>query len=146
MFATTFVTLVIAMFGASQGGSEPWKEGQLIEPATLAARLADPRATKPAILYVGPKLLFRTHIPGAVFAGPGGQSNGLDLLKQAAAKLPRDREVVIYCGCCPWKQCPNIRPAFRVLDEMGFKQVKVLTLPTSFLQDWMEKGLPVEKQ
>jgi hypothetical protein len=29
---------------------------------------------------------------------------------------------------------------------MGFKQVRVLTLPTSFLQDWMEKGFPVEKE
>ena len=146
MYATTFATLLIALFGALQSGSDPWKEAQLVEPATLAARLADARATKPAILYVGPKLLYRTHIPGAVFAGPGGQANGLELLKQAAAKLPRDRDVVIYCGCCPWKVCPNIRPAFRVLDEMGFKQVKVLTLPTSFLADWIDKGFPVEKQ
>jgi hypothetical protein len=146
MFGTTLVALLLALFGAPQGGSEPWKDAQLIEPAVLAARLADARAAKPAILYVGPKLLYRTHIPGAVFAGPGGQANGIELLKQSASKLPRDGEVVIYCGCCPWKQCPNIRPAFRVLGEMGFKQVRVLTLPISFLQDWMEKGFPVEKE
>jgi len=145
MLGTTLVTLLIALFGAPQSGSEPWKETQLIEPAILAARLADARAAKPAILYVGPKLLFRAHIPGALFAGPTGQQNGLELFKQAAAKLPRDREVVIYCGCCPWKQCPNIRPAFRVLHEMKFEKVKVLTLPTRFQQDWMEKGFPVEK-
>lgn len=146
MLSTTVAALLISLIGSPQGGSEPWKEAQLIEPAVLAARLADARATKPAILYVGPKLLYRAHIPGAVFAGPTGQQNGLELFKQAAAKMPRDKEVVIYCGCCPWKQCPNIRPAFRVLGEMGFKQVRVLTLPTSFLQDWMEKGFPVEKE
>lgn len=146
MLSTTIAALLISLIGSPQGGSEPWKEAQLIEPAVLAARLADARATKPAILYVGPKLLYRARIPGAVFAGPTGQQNGLELFKQAAAKLPRDKEVVIYCGCCPWKQCPNIRPAFRVLGEMGFKQVRVLTLPTSFLQDWMEKGFPVEKE
>lgn len=146
MLETTLVTLLIALFGAPQGGSEPWNKAQLIEPAVLAARLADARSAKPAILYVGPRLLFRAHIPGAVFAGPGGQSNGLELLKQVAAKLPRGREVVIYCGCCPWKACPNIRPAFRVLGEMGFRQVKVLTLPTNFLTDWIDKGFPVEKQ
>jgi 3-mercaptopyruvate sulfurtransferase SseA len=146
MLATTLVTLLIALFGTTQDGSEPWKETQLIEPAALASRLADARSAKPTILYVGPKLLYRAHIPGALLAGPAGQGSGLDLLKQAAGKLPHDREVVIYCGCCPWKQCPNIRPAFRVLGEMGFKQVKVLTLPTSFLKDWMEKDYPVEKE
>ncbi len=145
MLSITIVPLLIALLGAPQGGSEPWKEAQLIEPAVLAARLTDAHATKPAILYVGPKLLYRTHIPGALFAGPTAQQNGLELFKQAASKLPRDREVVIYCGCCPWKQCPNIRPAFRVLGEMKFEKFKVLTLPTSFLQDWMEKGFPVEK-
>jgi len=146
MLSTTFFTLLIALFGAPQGGSEPWKEAQLIEPSVLAARLADARAAKPAILYVGPKLLYRAHIPGAVFAGPTGQKSGLELFKEAAAKLPRDREVIIYCGCCPWKQCPNIRPAFRVLNEMKFEKVKLLVLPTSFLTDWTDKGFPVEKQ
>src|SRR5690242_1976062 len=146
MLGTTLVTLFLALLGMPQDSSDPWKESQLIEPAALASRLADAKAAKPAILFVGPKLLYRAHIPGAALAGPTNQTAGLDLLKQAAAKLPREKEVIIYCGCCPWKMCPNIRPAFRVLGEMGFKQVKVLTLPTSFLKDWMEKDYPVEKE
>jgi hypothetical protein len=146
MLKATLVTLLIAGSGAAQGVAEPWKEAQLIEPAALAARLSDSRSAKPAILYVGPRLLYRTRIPGALLAGPAGQPKGLELLKQAAAKLPHGREVVIYCGCCPWKDCPNIRPAFRALQEMGFEKVKVLTLPTSFLRDWMDKGFPVERE
>ncbi len=54
-----------------------------------------------------------------------------------------DREIV-YCGCCPIDKCPNLRPAFRVAREMGFKKVRVLKLPTSFGIDWVEKGYPFE--
>jgi hypothetical protein len=60
-------------------------------------------------------------------------------------KLPRERELVIYCGCCPWDKCPNLRPAFVMLHELGFRSVKVLSLPTSFLKDWIDKGYPVEQ-
>lgn len=60
-------------------------------------------------------------------------------------EIPLTREIVLYCGCCPWRDCPNIRPAFRVFRELGFTRVKVLYLPASFAQDWVEKGFPVEK-
>jgi thiosulfate/3-mercaptopyruvate sulfurtransferase len=45
-----------------------------------------------------------------VFAGPGREASGLELLKAAVEKLPRDREIVIYC-CFPWDRCPNVKPA-----------------------------------
>jgi len=114
----------------------------LIQPKELAAV---PREKAPAVLYVGPNVLYRSkHIPGSVFAGPGNTAQGLDLLKAAAEKLPRTQEIVIYCGCCPWDRCPNIKPAIEALRAMGFPKVKALYLPTGFKVDWIDKQLPVE--
>ena len=146
--ATTFVLPIffLAFDNAAAQPAEPWTEAQLIQPAALAARLKDSGAAKPKILYVGPQVLYRgNHIPNAQFVGMAARLQGLEALRQAAAALPREEEVVIYCGCCPWKECPNIRPAFRLLQQMGFKQAKVLALPTNFLKDWIEKGYPIVK-
>ncbi len=115
-----------------------------IQPKDLAAALAS-KGSKPAVLYVGPNVLYRSkHIPGAVFAGPGNRPEGLTLLKVAVKDLPRDREIVIYCGCCPWDHCPNIHPAFDTLQQMGFKRVKAMYVPLSFKSDWIDRGYPVE--
>jgi hypothetical protein len=113
----------------------------LIQPAELAGKLS----SKPAVFYVGPNVLFRSkHIPAAVYAGPGSKPEGLELLKNAVAKLPHDSEIVIYCGCCPWDRCPNIKPAMAMLQEMGFTRAKALNLPDSFKANWIDKGYPVE--
>jgi hypothetical protein len=124
--------------------ADPWTAEDLIQPADLATRLNGTSAPKPKIFYVGFAVLYRSkHIPAAEFTGPTAKQEGLETLRAAALKLPRTREIVIYCGCCPWDHCPNIRPAFLMLRELGFKRVKVLALPTSFLKDWIEKGYPV---
>ena len=113
----------------------------LIQPAELAAQLA----AKPAVFQVGPNVLYRSkHIPGAAYAGPGSKAEGIALLKEAVAKLPRDREIVIYCGCCPWDKCPNITPALAALKEMGFTRVKALYVAENFKANWIDKGYPVE--
>jgi hypothetical protein len=59
--------------------------------------------------------------------------------------MPRSTNLVIYCGCCPLEKCPNLRPAFIALHEMGFTNLRALILPTSFAVDWSDKGLPQEK-
>jgi rhodanese-related sulfurtransferase len=115
----------------------------VVEPKDLAASLA--KGPAPAIFQVGPNVLYRSkHIPGAVYAGPGSRAEGLDLLKAAAGKLPRDRQVVIYCGCCPWDHCPNVKPAMELLKSMGFAHVKAMYLPDSFKASWIDRGYPVE--
>ena len=117
----------------------------LIQPKDLAARLAS-GAAKPAIFYVGPNVLYRSkHIPGALYAGPAGKSEGLAVLKAAVEKLPRDRELVIYCGCCPWDHCPNIKPAIELLTQMGFTRVKAMYSGANFKTDWIDRGYPVEQ-
>jgi len=116
----------------------------LIQPADLAARLSS-KGAQPIIFHVGPNLLYRNkHIPGSIYAGPGSKPEGLELLKAAADKLPRDREVVLYCGCCPWDKCPNVTPAVALLKQMGFKHVQAMYVENTFAKDWTEKGYPIE--
>ena len=116
----------------------------LVQPKDLAESLAA-KGSKPAVLYVGPNVMYRSkHIPGSVFAGPGNRSDGLNLLKAAVKDLPRDKEIVIYCGCCPWDRCPNIQPAFETLKQMGYTRVKAMYAPIGFKTDWIDRGYPVE--
>ena len=115
-------------------------EMALVQPRDLTAQLAGPRVA-PAIFMVGPNVLYRSrHIPGAVYAGPGMSDAGLAMLKAELDKLPRDREVVVYCGCCPWDHCPNIKPALGLMKVMGFSKAKALYLGTGFKADWLDKG------
>ncbi|MBS1854942.1 MAG: rhodanese-like domain-containing protein [Acidobacteria bacterium] len=114
----------------------------LVQPKDLASQLP---MRAPVIIHVGPNVLYRSHhIPGSIFAGPGFSGQGIEMLKTAVAKLPRDREILLYCGCCPWDHCPNIKPAAEALRGMGFTKVKALYLATGFKADWIDKGLPVE--
>jgi thiosulfate/3-mercaptopyruvate sulfurtransferase len=116
----------------------------LVQPKDLAAQL-QAKGPKPLLLYVGFAVMYRKHIPAAILIGPTSRTQGLDALKAAAAGLPRDREVVIYCGCCPYEHCPNIKPATALLKEMGFTRVKALMIPTNFATDWVDRGYPVEE-
>jgi rhodanese-related sulfurtransferase len=116
----------------------------LIQPAELLPQF-NSKGDRPILFYIGPNVLFRSkHIPGSVFTGPGSNAAGLALLKQATGKFPRDREIVLYCGCCPWDRCPNVQPAIDALKEMGFTKVKALYLPAGFKADWIDKGYPAE--
>jgi thiosulfate/3-mercaptopyruvate sulfurtransferase len=119
---------------------------QLIQPEELAKVLQSSGAQKPIILNVGPHILYvHAHIPGAEYIGMGSKAEDLDKLRERAKSLPHDSLVVIYCGCCPWDRCPNIRPAYQELKKVGFKNLRVLYLADSFGIDWTQKGYPVAK-
>jgi thiosulfate/3-mercaptopyruvate sulfurtransferase len=118
----------------------------LVQPPDLAAQLAA-KGARPSVYMVGPNVLYRSkHIPGSVFAGPGQSEAGLAMLKAEASKLPRDREVVVYCGCCPWDRCPNIKPAMELMKQLGFTKARALYLPTGFKADWLDKGYASDMQ
>ena len=119
---------------------EPWTDKQLKEPAVLAAALADPKAPKQIIFNIGPV----QQIKGAISIGPTSAQANLDKLKKQLAKLPKEKEVIIYCGCCPFRRCPNVRPAFELLKQMKFTNAKLLNLSTSLNDDWISKGYPME--
>jgi thiosulfate/3-mercaptopyruvate sulfurtransferase len=126
---------------------DPWTAQALFQPPDLAVRLNAPKETKPAIFYVGFPVLYRgAHIRDAVLAGPGSKADGLDLLTHAVGKLPRNREIVLYCGCCPFQKCPNIRPAYKAVAALGFSRVKVLVIETNLHTDWVMKGYPVARE
>ena len=115
-----------------------------MQPAELAAMLKAGNA--PTILQVGFSVLYQqAHIPDAQYAGPANKDDGLLNLKSHVEALPLDKLVVIYCGCCPWTNCPTVKPAYEALHRMGFTKLKVLYIPNNFGQDWMYKGFPVEK-
>lgn len=126
-----------------RAAGDPWPKSELIEPAALAKELA-PNAEQLHIFCVTFPFLYRQkHIPHARFTGPAEKPEGLAKLRSAARDLPKDAAIVIYCGCCPMDKCPNIRPAYRTLQELGFTQIRVLDVPTNFHADWTVKGYPV---
>jgi hypothetical protein len=118
---------------------------QLIQPEEMNRVLQTRGAEKPLILQVGSRMMFeQAHIPGAEYAGQGSQSEGIQQLRGRVAALPHKTFIVLYCGCCPWNRCPNVGPAFQLLQGMGFTRVKVLYLADNFGDDWVNKGYAVE--
>jgi rhodanese-related sulfurtransferase len=119
---------------------------QLLQPDELNRLLHASGANKPLVLQVGSHMLFaQAHIAGAEYAGSGSQPDGLNQLRTRVALLPRKTFIVLYCGCCPWSRCPNVGPAFKLLQDMGFTNVKVLYIANNLGSDWVDKGYPVER-
>jgi thiosulfate/3-mercaptopyruvate sulfurtransferase len=125
---------------SAQSQSKPWTEDQLQDPEALANILRNPKASQPAIFNVGPM----ENIKGATYIGPTKEKANLEKLKQALAAVPRDKTVIIYCGCCPFKVCPNIRPAFELLKEMKFTKPKLLNLDHNLKTNWIDQGYPMQ--
>ena len=119
--------------------NEPWTKEQLLAPADLAKTFNDPLEIKPLIICVGPGALIKTSID----MGPAQKKENLDKLERELRKLPRDTNIVIYCGCCPFVKCPNIRPAFLLLNELKFSRHKLLNIEHNLRVDWINKGFPV---
>ena len=144
--ATRFLSSLVTAIIFAGGGfmccraDEPWTDKQLKDPAVLAAAIADSKAPRPIIFNIGPV----QQIKGAIAIGPASKNANLEKLKQQLAKLPVDKEVIIYCGCCPFSRCPNVRPAFELLQKMKFKNAKLLNLPSNLKDDWISKGYPLE--
>ena len=136
------VAFALAQDPAKQEDPLPPGSNQLIHSEELAQALKGAR--KPVVLYVGPKSIYaQAHIPGAENIGPVTRPEGMEKLHARAASLAKDSTVVIYCGCCAWDHCPNVRPAYAELKKAGFTNVRVLYLENSFGTNWKDKGLPV---
>jgi len=138
---TRLVEATGAMFPVYQATSLP--SSQLINPEELVKLL---RSEKPLIIQVGSHVLYQqAHIPGSEYIGPASSESGLQSLRKRVESLPRNKFIVIYCGCCPWSHCPNVKPADDALRAMGFTNVKVLYIANNFGADWVDKGYPVAK-
>jgi len=135
--STVVLFVLVVAFIKSQ--NEPWTSTQLESPEVLARTINDPKAEKPILYSVGPGAM----IKGSIDIGPAKDSANLAKLKQMLEHLPKDADIVIYCGCCPFVHCPNIWPAFMMLNQMKFTNHKLLNLEHNIKIDWINKGYPV---
>lgn len=149
LLAILFILILLpfpTLQGQEKKPADPWSSSETMQPGELAKMLTDKYTSVPTAVFVGFRSLYvGGHVPDAVFHGTASSEQGLAELKAWAESLSRDKELVIYCGCCPLDKCPNVRPAYTALKEMGFKKIRVLMLPTSFAVDWAEKGYPMQK-
>jgi len=145
LLVLSLVAITLFPSAVAQNPVNPWSLSQTVQPGDLLKELSEPK-TAPTVLFVGFQRLYAAgHIKGAQYHGTGGSIEGIAQIKSWAEPLPRSSNLVIYCGCCPMDRCPNIRPAFAALRDLGFTKLRVLVLPTSFEVDWAEKGFPYDK-
>ena len=137
--ALLFLLVITAAFAKKQ--TDPWRPDQLMAPKDLAAIINSSNDVKPLIINIGPV----NSILGAVETGPANKAENLKALKKLLVDEKKDREIVIYCGCCPYNHCPNIRPAFSLLNSMKFTNHKLLDLPHNLKVDWIDQGYPLNK-
>lgn len=121
------------------GVSNPWTTKQVIEPSILASIINDAKLDKPLILNIGAV----EDIKSAKHIGAVSEAENMKKLNGAVHLLPKNTAIVVYCGCCPFNKCPNIRPAFTALQKEGFTDIKVLDLPTNLKVNWSSKGYPL---
>jgi thiosulfate/3-mercaptopyruvate sulfurtransferase len=139
---TFFPAAILVTTAIAIAQTPPYREGETIMPADFVGHMKGA-----LILHVGFPVLYRpSHIPESVFAGPGSKAEGIEALQKTVASEPRDRDIVLYCGCCPWDKCPNMRPAFEALRKMGFTHVRAIVLKENFKTDWIDKNYPVERR
>ncbi|MGZ5243679.1 MAG: rhodanese-like domain-containing protein [Bacteroidia bacterium] len=120
----------------------PWTPEELMQPKQLAESINNNSADKPVIFNMGPS----GSIKGAIDIGPAEEAENMEKLKAELSKLPKDKPVVVYCGCCPYERCPNVRPAFKLLKEMNFVNGKLLDMPENLKTDWINKGYPMKEE
>ncbi len=127
---------------AQSGESDP----NLIQPSELVSILKSTASPRPLLIQVGFNVLYvQARIPESEYIGPASNPDAVRQLHKRVEALPRTQPIVLYCGCCPWNECPNIKPAFKELGTMGFKNVKMLYIAHNFGEDWVGKNYPVAK-
>jgi thiosulfate/3-mercaptopyruvate sulfurtransferase len=142
----TFAALILlslafmVSFTFAMYDNDPIPEADLISTEVLNDILTNPNARKPVIYNVGPM----PNIKGAHKIGSTVASEELEKLKKESAKLPKDKQIVLYCGCCEASHCPNVAPALDYLKSAGFTKAKVLNIPKGLNEDWLDKGYPME--
>jgi thiosulfate/3-mercaptopyruvate sulfurtransferase len=143
LFSTLLIVVLSCWVAQAQvltAKKQVYQSSQLMPTADLLKVLNNPKAKKPLVYNIG----FVGNIKGAKKIGAASKQEGLQSLLNEVRSLPRSTAIVVYCGCCPFEHCPNVRPAYTMLQQLGFKQTKILDLPTSIKADWMDKGYPME--
>ncbi|MBX2932485.1 MAG: rhodanese-like domain-containing protein [Chitinophagaceae bacterium] len=134
-----FSLLIMSNVLLAQTKQEPWNSQQLLDPAILAKKINQNQTKNMLIYCIGPDAI----IKGSINIGAGENAANIKKLKEQLKNVSKDKEVVIYCGCCPFDRCPNVRPAFKALKEMGFKNAKLLNLSNNIKTNWIDKNYPM---
>jgi rhodanese-related sulfurtransferase len=137
-----FLFISIALFTIQSKAqiNANWTNKQLMEPSELAG-IINNHNDSVIIISVGPF----SSIPGSLHVGVVSEQQGLDKFKAQLSSLNKNQKIVIYCGCCPFEHCPNVRPAIDVLKEMNFTNYYLLNLPNNLRINWIDKGYPTIK-
>jgi thiosulfate/3-mercaptopyruvate sulfurtransferase len=145
---TVTITVTFVLFlslGALAQPADPITKAEITPQALLRVLQSNQRG-KLLILNVAPRILYaQAHIEGAEYIGPTNDPRGIEVLRNRVKSVPKNKQIIVYCGCCPWDHCPNVRPAFAELKKLGFENVKVLHISNNFGTDWVDQGLPVAR-
>lgn len=130
----------LGMFGMNaQSFTDPWTPQQLLSTKVLSTRITQNKMDQTILINIGPDAV----IKNSFNLGPVQNKGNQEKLQNYLKKVSKDKEVVLYCGCCPFEKCPNIRPAFKSLIAMGYKNTKLLNIPKNIKVDWIDKGYPI---
>jgi thiosulfate/3-mercaptopyruvate sulfurtransferase len=132
----TLLFVVVACFSFAQNPVN-WTKEQLLEPAQLA-QIIQKNEAAPIVYSIGPGAV----IKNSINIGSVKEPANMQEFKKQLSKLPKDASIVVYCGCCPFEHCPNVRPAVAALNEMKFTNYKLLNLSHNVKTDWLDKGYP----
>lgn len=137
------ITLALAFSGFiySYGQTPTWKKEQMMSTKELADKITANAKDKPLIFNIGPMENIKT----AMEMGRATSVTGIERIKSTVAMENKNKAIVVYCGCCSYASCPNIKPAYDALIAAGFKNTKVLELPVGIKEDWVAKGYPMEQ-
>jgi hypothetical protein len=117
----------------------PWTKSQLIEPSVLANMIE--KGQKIRIYNIG----VVEDIKGATHLGAASEKQNVEKLSKVLKGLPKNEMIVVYCGCCPMDKCPNIRPAFKALNDQKFTKAYLLNLTVNLKTEWINKGYPLAR-
>jgi len=141
-FAKTVIVGFFVIFLSQKASAQNpinWKSEDLLEPKELSATIKSDKNI-PLIFSIGPGAI----IPHSKDIGMVKEAENMQKFKEQLSTLPKDTQIVIYCGCCPYEHCPNVRPAIELLKDMRFTNYKLLDLPHNIKIDWIDKGYPTE--
>ena len=135
--------ILLSCFGCitSYFQTPTWKKEQLMSTIELANKIKLNTKDKPLIFNVGPM----ENIKDAIAVGAATNLTFASQMQSTLAMENKTKAIVVYCGCCSYASCPNIKPAYDILIAQGFKNTKVLELPEGIKPDWVAKGFPMEK-
>ena len=135
-----FLSFFILVCCTNSSAQNPvnWTAEQLTEPSALAETLKNNKDV-PVIFCIGPGAV----IPNSINIGMVNDENNFQKFKEEITRLPKSTNILIYCGCCPFEHCPNVRPAVALLKSLEFTNYHLLDLPHNLKTDWIAKGYPV---